>query len=564
MLDTILDRLNRSLRLRLLLFFVVSIVALLCSGYVWGTHDQAIHIPFLKSFADPTLYPGDDFIMARDVHFSYFWLAFIPFYRAGILEPVMFAVHFLTLFFTFWSFWELSQLLFKNTLAALITTAAVTFPHLAFPGFLIFEVQLLNRSFVLPIAIFCIVLYLKKKVIPAFLILGLAANLHLLTVYYAMALIMLDMVIRIKTIGWKTAIIAVILFFAGSLPVMIWRYNLHIPMDLSLRPDWLAFEKSLYLGLLFDFLNFRNPLVLLDAICLVGTFGLFLTARRATTGTEYGKSIDHFFYAIVLVLIASTVVSYLLPATFIVSLQISRTTVFFLYIAILVYSYWLARQLQEGKLGKLDFGILAFVFTTYVSMLLPFLFLAARKWFANNRRRQYVMIAVLVVFHLGTMGIGVAANIWPKGIHIYVQQTPWVATQNWARLNTPKTARFITPPQVTDFYIPDWRVFSERSTFVTLPESMEGILNVDFAQDWISRFDRLVPGARARLNGWWPDNTRVIAEAYASRSAEDMLTLAKETKSEYLVVEKPHKYNFPVAYENQDYIVYNLSSLINK
>ena len=64
--------------LRYALFLAAALAAIWISGYHFGTFDQVIHIPFIKKFADPGLYPGDAFLDLRNEHYSYFWLMFLP------------------------------------------------------------------------------------------------------------------------------------------------------------------------------------------------------------------------------------------------------------------------------------------------------------------------------------------------------------------------------------------------------------------------------------------------------------------------------------------------------
>src|ERR1044072_6220531 len=61
------------------LFFLATIAVVLIYGYSFGTFDHAVHIPGLKAFADPSLYPGDWYLNLRFQHYSYFWRLFEPF-----------------------------------------------------------------------------------------------------------------------------------------------------------------------------------------------------------------------------------------------------------------------------------------------------------------------------------------------------------------------------------------------------------------------------------------------------------------------------------------------------
>ncbi len=184
------DRLAKKTLLRHIIFLGVTLVTIWISGYHFGTFDQVVHIPFLKKLADPGLYPTDPFLNLRSEHYSFFWLMFIPAYRAGILEPVMFAVHMLATYGLVWMFWEFTDTLFHNNLANLFSLVLLVSPHLGMPGFQIVEFSLLNRTFVLPFILGAIILYLRRLYVPAFLLLGVMFNIHVIYVGFAVTMIL--------------------------------------------------------------------------------------------------------------------------------------------------------------------------------------------------------------------------------------------------------------------------------------------------------------------------------------------------------------------------------------
>src|ERR1700675_2803866 len=121
MLQDIAQKCWRSPLYRHLLFAISTIICISFAGYYFGTFDQTVHIPFLKKYADPFLFPGDRFLDLRFNTYSYFWFFFQPFYRLGFLEISMFIVHILATYATFWVLWKLSKTLFNNPLTSLLS-----------------------------------------------------------------------------------------------------------------------------------------------------------------------------------------------------------------------------------------------------------------------------------------------------------------------------------------------------------------------------------------------------------------------------------------------------------
>ena len=193
-------------RRRHLLFALATIATVLFVGYYFGTFDQTIHIPFLKKYANPTLFPNDPFLELRFQHYSYFWRFFEPFYRLGVLEVAVFVVHVAVVYGTYWSLWDLSQTLFASSLAGLITVMGFSYPHIGFAGFPVIEFSLLNRTFVLPFLLLAINLFLRRRYVLAFFIIGLMYNLHVISVQFVLAMFLLDGLVEFRRIGWRTLV----------------------------------------------------------------------------------------------------------------------------------------------------------------------------------------------------------------------------------------------------------------------------------------------------------------------------------------------------------------------
>ena len=158
-MQTFSNQLQKSSRYRHLLFLLLTAVTVVLVGYRFGTFDQVFHIPFLKTFTNPALYPGDPIIEQRWQNYSFFWRSLQPFYELDlylglgepyILETLVFAIHVLCTYLTFWAVWILSEKLFNNPLTSLIATVSFVIPHIGQSGFPVIEFSLLNRTFALP------------------------------------------------------------------------------------------------------------------------------------------------------------------------------------------------------------------------------------------------------------------------------------------------------------------------------------------------------------------------------------------------------------------------------
>ncbi len=545
--------------LRYIFFLGVALIAIWVNGYHFGTFDQVVHLPFLKKLSDPGLYPNDPFLNLRSEHYSFFWQMFIPAYRAGTLELTMFGVHILATFGLVWVFWELTATLFQNNLANLFSVILLIFPHMGLPGFPIVEFCLLNRTFALPFILGAILLYLRRRVLLAFLLLGLMFNIHVIYVGFAFVMILFDLCLRLPEVGWKNLVKGVAIFIGASLPVLVWRSG-SVPIDLQVRPDVLKLVSSALLAGVY-YLFLPSPQILLGTLHGFATLTFFVLGRKLQL-SAHDRTITHFVIAIGLVLLVQLLTTYWLPITFILQLQILRIGVFLMLFGYIYFAGYLASRLQQSSLRGIPAGLVAVSFIAYPSPLLPLFFLAIQPWMEKFRWRQLISASLLCLILVVSLLSGIQSGIWSPGYFIFEPKTAWTQTQDWARNNTARAAMFITPPEILSHYIPDWRTFSERGSLATLVEIFE-FPHPGYFPAWQKNFEALAPAAIAQFNGNYLDTFSITRAAYYSLKPEDYLRIAQQNQIRYLVIEKPHKQPFPTLYENEGFVIYDLQNAVS-
>jgi hypothetical protein len=537
-------------------FFAVTLFAVVFVGYHFGTFDQTIHIPFLKKYADPSLYPGDPFFELRFQHYSFFWFLFLPAYRAGVLPETLLVVHGLATYLTFWMLWRLSETLFGSPLAALFSTLAFAIPHIGFAGFPIIEFSLLNRTFVLPFLLLAIGLFLRGRYWLSFGVLGVMYNLHVISVQFVLAMFMLHAALAWRAIGLRALAVGLGLFAAGAAPVLIWKLT-GTPVDFTPRPDWMAIVSRGTLYNLFHLLP-PYPHILIMTFSGVSALLLFAIGRQAGPQGPHDRTVTHFVAAALLILGAQVITAEWLPLTIVIQSQIIRIGLFVLIFGYLYFGRYLAEVYQRRRMAPADFGLLL---GSYVLVTLPFaplLVWMVQRLVAAATWRRVVAGASAAAVLAGQFVAVFMFEAWKPGVYPYGPATAWEDAQVWARENTPRDTVFITPPQVFWLYDTDWRVFAERSTVVTLSELLEAAFVPEYIAYWQPRFEALAPGALAQFQGNIMENQALTARAFYAHSAEDFERLGQEFGAAYLVAEAAHPYDLPVAYENEGYRIYRL------
>jgi len=575
------ERIQHSRVQRHFLFAALTIFTVSFLGYHFGTFDQFVHLPFLKAYVDPTLYPNDPFVALRDQNYSYFWRLFEPIYRLDlwlverypeamrqwpeplILGSVLFLLHLLATHLTFWALWRLSLELFDHPLTALITAAMFAMPHTGFAGFPVIEFSLLNRTFVLPFLLLALWLFLRRRYWLAFALLGVLYNLHVLSVNFALAMFLLDCVLEWRRIGPRNTAVGLALFVIMALPVLIWRASDpgQNGSSLALRPEWLDIVARGTLLNLF-YLIAPYPHILFSTLSGLSAVALFFIARRSVS-SPHQRTLMIFMSAVLVILSVQVVTAHWLPITILIQLQIIRAGVFALIFAYLYFTRYIVARYQAGALSDGDalaLGLALFTGTFAVAPLLAWLVIRWVKAPAWRRAGALVVIVGMLAF---TVGLANALNIWRPGLYPFAQRTAWYEAQRWARDHTPKAALFITPPHLWWLFTPEWRVFSERASVATIVELMQAGLAPSHLDVWRPRFEALAPGAIAQFRGNILENIGIIARAFYGLSSDELARLARHYQASYLVVEKLQSPSRPwlVVYENEGFIIYDLRSI---
>jgi hypothetical protein len=542
---------------RHLVFLGLALLAVAVNGYHFGTFDQVFHIPFLKKFVDPSLYPGDPFLSLRWYHFSFFWFPFIPLLKAGLLEVSMFVIHILTVYGTIWMFWNLTDTLFKNDIANLLMILALIIPHLGFPGFQIIEFSLLNRTFVLPFLLGSILLYLKDKKWLAFLILGLMFNLHVIYAVFVLCMFLLNEALTFKWRDWWKPVLRIAIFLAVGSPVLIWRMRTGSGIDFSLQPEMLDLATRGLLSTIYYPLT-QSAYGLGNVVAGLGTVWAFVLGQRRTPKSEKHRTIRNFAIAVGILIGVGLIASYILPVTILLQMQILRVGVFMLYFGMIYLAYFISERFTSGEIGQSRFLILALSFVLLVTPLLTILIYYLDRLLARKHAKPAWLLSLIIVIQTVTVIGGLVSHIWAPGYHIFGPHSDWREVQDWAKANTAQDAMFISPPQIFWHYTPDWRVFSERGTLFTVPELMEVPFAPTFMPSIEERLSAVAPGALEQFNGDYLKTLEISGESFYTNSREDFIKLACEYQADYLVVENDHPYDFDIAYQNAGFLVYLL------
>lgn len=539
---------------------LASLVSILLIGYHYGSFDQSVHIPFLKSDADPSLYQGDPFIQLKQAQFSYFWKFFVPFAGQPYFEWLLFLVHFLSVALFFYSVWLLAMTLFNEPLAAMFAVIGLIIPHTGFVGFPVIEFSLLSRTFVLPFLLIALNFLLKDQYIPAFLLTGLMFNLNLLMANFMLAAVLVCFVINFRVIPGKGKICAPFVFLASAAPTFVWKWQSGTGLDFSLRPEWFNQINNGSLYHVFHLVTLKPYMVL--TLGGAAAIGLFLISRSSLPDSKAAKNIKLAMWTMTGITASQIMVTHWLPLTLLIQLQVSRASIFVLIIAYVCVAGYLASRWRLSGTQPSWLPLIIGLQWLSLTPLFPFLALIIKDQMEKIIRPRLVLSGAMILLLAANVTLMTVLGIWQPGIHITPKPSDWLSLMEWVRIHTDKDAEFITPPHKVGIYEPDWRVFAERGSVVSLYDLFEVALTPQYYEEWKTRFDDVAPEARREFNGNFFDNRQVVEAAYRSLTREQIGQTACKYQADYLVLEKPNALKLKPIYENNEYSLIELNGQI--
>jgi hypothetical protein len=226
------------------------------------------------------------------------------------------------------------------------------------------------------------------------------------------------------------------------------------------------------------------------------------------------------------------------------------------------FANYLTREHQAGRLAGWDFALMTAALVGTVIAVAPLAVWAIHRWIKSAAARRVVSVAVQAGLFALTVALALQFNLWKPGVRIFAPRTPFVEAQLWARDHTPKDTIFIVPPDYWWIYDTDWRVFSERAATPQLSDLLMVAFVPQYLDIWTRGFEQVAPGAAAQYQGDLFANWAIGARAYYGLSDDAILRVARDWSASYLVVDKTQSpaRPWPVAYENEQYRIYDLRS----
>tara|TARA_Y100000310_G_scaffold324997_1_gene387764 strand:- start:2034 stop:3650 length:1617 start_codon:yes stop_codon:yes gene_type:complete len=533
----------------LVIILVLTIFAVVIEGYRFGEENHTNYFSLTKYKIDNSFYSEDFYIQNASLPGYFFEILM----RGGgeYLEEISFFIYILSLYFLFFMIFKISHFLFKDKYVAYLSILLLFIPKNTMGWGHTRDYMLYYSLFVLPFLFLAIYLFLKKRYIWAFVIVGLSLNLHILTSIFVLAMFLFYFLINFRKIKKSSMVSSLGGFFICALPIFL-RDSVG-----SIFPNELWLEVArLRVG--HHFFPFTWSLSSWIPFILFVVLFIWAYQYRNFGREKYNKVILTFSFAIFIMLIFGIIFSEFIPIKPLILIQFFRSAPFFVIFALLYASNYIIGlikkpQLSHNLLGIFLGGVLFYYSNLKILMgvlgLGLILFLIVRKFKKNKNIEKMIMFGTLSFLIIMSIG----AITWKGLDHVNL---PWVedssAWQNiriWSKENTPKDSLFVTRLDK------NFRFYSERSVFITGKDmGLGAVLN--------PRGDELIPEYLKRFNligcDYLKDELVECIEKYNLLNEEKILKIKEEYGIDYIIFDKPKELEFEIAYENNRFIIYVL------
>ncbi len=524
--------------------------------YQYGTFDHNISVPFLKSYIDGTLYPNDFLLAELPYFYTYFWPTLglmIRYFELSI--PIVFFVGYVaSLYATFTFTYLIAIELFKSRTVAYLAMFFLLFSVPTVGDTNTLESLFLTRTVVLPVLLFAIYAYLKERYYLSYFLQGVAFIIHPLSTVYVCAILFAASIGTIKHIGVGRLMLGLGILLMCASPVLIWKAlypapSLHL---FEADPRWLDLLRLRSAHHVFPF---EWPLLhfVQAALFLVG---FYFTWKHKPTNTRQHTVVVWGTICVVALALAGVIFTEIYPLSVAIQFQFFRSFPFIAYIAFIYYAHYFVKELASSK----NWAMLAFVTVCFAGLFIGehiaksasaiffiLISLPVIYYFMYRQgRKEYAIIGLVAV-----LGIFAAGGYFMRGGFSInnAHKSTWLNVQYWARENTKKHDAFIVPPHLEGF-----RVESERTIYGDWKDGTQMFFNPSFGFEWIRRMEKL--GYTAGVD---------LVKSYENLNEAQFISVAQEAQYKnntvYMIMMKDRApLNFPVSYENEEFVVYKVSS----
>lgn len=506
-----------------------TVFSILYQGYYFGQNDGALYIPYLKNLAHPGLYQHDLFVQTwKTVYFANLWRVLAFFSNVVPVKTLFLTTHILSRLFFYASVYLLMQQLFRNKTAGVFAVIlwSVAKPSL---GFDILYNEFVQSEVGIPILLFSLLYFLRKRFLISFIFLAITFHIHppmagFLFVCYVTTLlfekqykILIQLVLSVGIIA-SPILLQTILFEKN-----ITGYDSTWIMLTKIRSPHHSFPST------WQFIIWA-PFVIYAIFSLISLKQTYSSLKHVS---EYYLLLVPMF----VILISGYIFSEIIPVGKIIAAVPFHITPLLSIVLSFPLVYWTYLQLHEKRLFFQLIGTFCFSFffftdavfhynRTALLVIVTSLVCSALSTIFIQRWRKISFASVFILFFMGSLIFGLLPVMSRKAVTRKDDFfNNWIAAQQWAKTHTDTRTVFIVP-----IYLEGFRVFSERAIVTDWKDGSGGYLSPVFLSEWWRRMEKF-----GLTQYHYTDNYQ--KQMYRSLSYQQILLLSKTYHAGYFVTD---------------------------
>ena len=513
-------------------------------GYAFGLENQNIQLPHVFALGDPSLYPGDALIAAMGSYFSFFWRAIAWMCERVPAEPLFLALHLVVAWAKFAAVGALARRLFPHRPRVVYLALWLVFWGRSGIGWEPLHWQYLAHTpFATAIGLWTLYAALGGRWRSALLLAGLTFDVHAMQSAYLLLMIAAAAAATLargerenRSGVWRAFLQGLPLYFLAAAPGLYWMFGTEA---LDSPPDLVALIRIFFP--FHFFVSSFGPGQWLTAVLLIGIFAAALrwAPKRAPVRSALWMVAALFGFWIV-----GGAIMELAPNAFVLKLHVFRSSSYvcfllFTLLAGLLDRLWRAGE-RRGWPPTLAWALALFVVPLgrieeapirdprfLVPWAAVLLLGGASLWLSRRARLGAGLLAFLLA-------------LWPMAWftleerraaqRLHSDREPWREAQRWARANTARDDRFLTPS-----YLSGFRIGSQRPVVGETQDGSALLWSATYADYWRPWYER--------MGGRFDDEDITLwdrlARGWFEKDQAELEAIARDYGARYIVLREP-------------------------
>lgn len=514
------------------IILTISFSSVLLHGYHFAVTDQAIFVPYIMKFMNPSLFPGDILFDQSSAYTSYFYPIIGYLSKIIDIQAIFFIGYLIFHSFFFFGIYNLAKTLTGNKNIAYLSTLPFLMPKfIAGSGIYTLDTFFSYRSVGLVFFLFFLTVIIKNQYYKGSFFAAIAMLFHPLSVIPSLIILPVTIIFNSKK-KLQNLINSSLLFAIVSSPLIFLSKTRFLPVLWEHRLDyeWLSVIK------LRDEYLFPSNWIIIEWFAILFYLTIIIVLFRKLN-LKLRKNILIIIFVTFIVFIFNFILLEIVRTPIVAELQLVRSVSPIAYIS-LTLTPLLFRSKNNlikvlaviiiASLTANHYWLLAISFAIYL-----ILYLFSNEQLKNKIPFNIIFVTIVMVVIIHSLKEFDSYKNLKQKFQIPKPKNEWIDIQIWAKAKTDLTDIFLVLPRQIGF-----RIFSERPIVPDLKDGAVVMYDPIYAQKW--------------------SQSQKDFTNFYNLSETEFKNLKSKYQFKYIVTTNDHFLMLDVAYKNSYFVVYKI------